>query len=243
MDRLIFHVDVNSAYLSWEAARRVAEGGEDLRLIPSAIGGDPEQRTGVILAKSIPAKRFGVQTGEPVAQALRKCPNLVLARPDFSYYRRRSAEFVAICHEYAPVVERASIDECYLDMSTTPHRRNPLPVAGQLKDAVRDRLGFTVNVGIGPNRILAKMASDFEKPDKVHTLFPEELAQKLWPLPVRALYSVGASTAARLERADIHTIGQLAAADLARVQAAVGVKLGLQIHRSAQGEDDSPVSA
>ena len=88
MSRLIFHIDVNSAYLSWEAARRVANGESDLRLIPSAIGGDREKRTGVILAKSIPAKKFGVRTGEPVAMALRKCPDLVLARPDFRLYER-----------------------------------------------------------------------------------------------------------------------------------------------------------
>ena len=128
MARLIFHVDVNSAFLSWEAARRVAKGEEDIRLIPAAIGGDPEKRTGVVLAKSIPAKKYGIKTGEPIAMALRKCPELFLARPDFRLYEQCSKAFMDICREYAPVVEKYSIDECFLDMSGT-YRLYPDPVA------------------------------------------------------------------------------------------------------------------
>ena len=244
MSRLIFHIDVNSAYLSWEAARRVAAGEADLRLIPSAIGGDREKRTGVILAKSIPAKKFGVRTGEPVAMALRKCPDLVLARPDFRLYEQSSKAFMDICREYAPVVEKYSIDECFLDMSGT-HRIYPDPVAiaHTIKDKIRDTLGFTVNVGIGENKILAKMASDFEKPDKVHTLYLHEIPQKLWPLPVRELFTVGASTAEKLEKAHIRTIGDLAHAPLPFVQKIVGMKLGKQLHDYANGIDSSPVLA
>ena len=183
--RLIFHVDVNSAFLSWEAARRVAAGEPDLRAIPSAIGGDRDKRTGIILAKSIPAKKFGVTTGEPVGMALRKCPQLVLAPPDFALYTRNSRAFIAICRRFAPVVEQVSIDECFLDMTGTHLLYpDPLAVAHQIKDAIFSELGFTVNVGISENKLLAKMASDFEKPDKVHTLFPAEIPQKLWPLPV-----------------------------------------------------------
>ena len=244
MSRLVFHIDVNSAYLSWEAARRVAAGEADLRLIPSAIGGDREKRTGVILAKSIPAKKFGVRTGEPVAMALRKCPDLVLARPDFRLYEQSSKAFMDICREYAPVVEKYSIDECFLDMSGT-HRiyPNPLAIAHTIKDKIRDTLGFTVNVGIGENKILAKMASDFEKPDKVHTLYVSEIPQKLWPLPVRELFTVGASTAEKLEKARIRTIGDLAHAPLPFVQKIVGMKLGKQLHDYANGIDNSPVLA
>ena len=244
MARLVFHIDVNSAYLSWEAARRVAAGESDLRLIPSAIGGDREKRTGVILAKSIPAKKFGVRTGEPVAMALRKCPDLVLARPDFRLYEQSSKAFMDICREYAPVVEKYSIDECFLDMSGT-HRIYPdtLAIAHTIKDKIRDTLGFTVNVGIGENKILAKMASDFEKPDKVHTLYLHEILQKLWPLPVRELFTVGASTAEKLEKARIRTIGDLAQAPLPFVQKIVGMKLGKQLHDYANGIDDSPVLA
>ena len=150
MARLIFHIDVNSAFLSWEATRRVSLGEEDIRLIPSAIGGDRDKRTGVILAKSIPAKKFGIKTGEPVAMALRKCPDLFLARPDFRLYEESSKAFMDICREYAPVVEKYSIDECFLDMSGT-HKIYPDPVAiaHTIKDKIRDTLGFTVNVGIG----------------------------------------------------------------------------------------------
>ena len=242
MSRLILLVDVNSAYLSWEAARRVSLGEDDIRLIPSAIGGDRDKRTGVILAKSIPAKKFGIKTGEPVAMALRKCPDLFLARPDFRLYEASSRAFMDICREYAPVVEKYSIDECFLDMSGT-HRIYPDPVAiaHTIKNKIRDTLGFTVNVGIGDCKILAKMASDFEKPDKVHTLYRHEIPQKMWPLPVRELFSIGASTAEKLERAKIRTIGDLANTPLDRVQKIVGIKLGKQIHDYANGIDDSPV--
>lgn len=244
MERLVFHIDVNSAYLSWEAARRVAEGGEDLRQFPSAIAGDPENRTGVILAKSIPAKQFRVRTGEPVAMALRKCPGLVLARPDFRLYEKNSKAFMDICRRYAPVVEKFSIDECFLDMSGTGQLYpDPLQVAYDIKDAIREELGFTVNVGISRNKVLAKMASDFEKPDKVHTLFPEEIEIKLWPLPVGELFSVGHATAEKLERSGIHTIGELAAADTRRTRPLLGKKLAQQLYEYANGIDPTPVLA
>lgn len=244
MERLIFHIDVNSAFLSWEAARRVKNGEPDLRLIPSVIGGDREKRTGVVLAKSIPAKGFGIKTGEPIGMALRKCPDLVLARPDFRLYEQCSRAFMDICREYAPVVEKYSIDECFLDMSGT-HRLYPDPVAiaHTIKDRIRNRLGFTVNVGIGDCKILAKMASDFEKPDKVHTLYRHEIPEKMWPLPVRELFTVGASTAEKLERAGIRTIGDLANSDLSRIQKIVGIKMGRQIWNYANGIDPTPVLA
>ena len=244
MEKLIFHVDVNSAYLSWEAARRVKNGEPDLRLIPSAIGGDREKRTGVILAKSIPAKKFGVVTGEPVAMALRKCPQLELARPDFRLYEKNSKAFMDICRKYAPVVEKYSIDECFLDMSGTGLvYPDPIAIARTIQDEIRETLGFTVNVGIGRSKICAKMASDFEKPDKLHTLFPEEIPQKLWPLPVGELFTVGAATAQKLQKAYLTTIGDLANADLALVQAVVGKKWGIQLHEYANGIDNSPVHA
>ena len=244
MSRLVFHIDVNSAFLSWEAVRRVRLGEEDIRLLPAAIGGNRDKRTGVILAKSIPAKKLGIKTGEPVAMALRKCPDLFLARPDFRLYEASSKAFMDICREYAPVVEKYSIDECFLDMSGT-HRIYPDPVAiaHTIKNKIRDSLGFTVNVGISDCKILAKMASDFEKPDKVHTLYRYEIPQKLWPLPIRDLFSVGASTAEKLEKAKIRTIGDLANTPLDRVQRITGVKMGKQIHDYANGIDDAPVLA
>ena len=170
-ERLIFHVDVNSAFLSWEAARRVKEGLPDLREIPSCIGGDPKSRRGIVVAKSIPAKKYGVTTGEPVALALRKCPDLVCVPGDFALFDRCSRAFKKICASYAPVMESFSIDEVFLDMSGT-HLiyPDPVAVAHEIKDKIRDELGFTVNVGIGTNKLLAKMASDFQKPDKVHAV-------------------------------------------------------------------------
>lgn len=185
MERLIFHVDVNSAFLSWEAASRVKAGEPDLREIPSAVGGDPRTRTGIIVAKSIPAKKYGVQTGEPVAMALRKCPNLVVVPSDFRLYTKNSQAFKAICKSYAPAMESFSIDEVFLDMTgTSLIYPDPIATACEIKDKIYQELGFTVNVGISTNKLLAKMASDFEKPNKVHTLFPEEIPAKMWPLPI-----------------------------------------------------------
>lgn len=242
MTPLIFHVDVNSAFLSWEAARRVANGEADIRLIPSAIGGDREKRTGVVLAKSIPAKKYGIKTGEPIAMALRKCPDLFLAKPDFRLYEQCSKAFMDICREYAPVVEKYSIDECFLDMTGTSWLYpDAVAIAHTIKDRIRDELGFTVNVGIGDCKLLAKMASDFEKPDKVHTLFRSQIPQKMWPLPVRDLFTVGAATAGKLEKARIRTIGELANSDLAYIQRITGVKMGQQIYNFANGIDPSPV--
>ena len=244
MRRLVFHVDVNSAFLSWEAARRVREGGDDIRKVPSAIGGERNTRSGVILAKSIPAKKYGVKTGEPVSMALRKCPELIVAKPDFLLYECCSKAFMDVCAEYTPTVERYSIDECFLDMSGTEKiYPDALAVAYELKDRIKNELGFTVNVGVGSNKLLAKMAGDFEKPDKVHTLYEHEVKEKMWPLPVRDLFSVGASTAQRLENACITTIGQLAGLDIAILRSLVGIKLGDQLHAFANGIDGSEVSS
>lgn len=242
MNTLIFHVDVNSAYLSWESSRRVSNGETDLRLIPAAIAGDPEKRTGVILAKSIPAKKCGVRTGEPVAMALRKCPDLVLAKPDFQLYEKNSKAFMDICRRYSPVLEKASIDECYLDMSGTQKiYPEPIRIAHIIKDTIREELGFTVNVGIGTNKLLAKMASDFEKPDKVHTIFPDEISSKMWPLPVGELFTVGHATAEKLKHFGIDTIGDLAAINPQQLQRLFGNKTGLHLHEYANGIDPSPV--
>ena len=206
MERLIFHVDVNSAFLSWEAAKRVKMGLPDLRDIPSCIGGDPSKRTGIVVAKSIPAKKYGIQTGEPMAMAFRKCPNLVAVPSDFELYDKCSRAFKKICGSYAPVMESFSIDEVFLDMTGTSYiYPDPVATAHELKDKIRTELGFTVNIGISTNKLLAKMASDFEKPDKVHTLFPEEIPVKMWPLPVRELLFLGRSSEKKLQDAGIRT--------------------------------------
>lgn len=242
MQRLIFHIDVNSAFLSWEATRRVANGQEDLRNIPSAVGGDREKRTGVILAKSIPAKRFGVTTGEPVAAALRKCPSLVLVPADFALYQKCSHALVSICREYTPVVEQFSIDECFLDMTGTERLYpDPIQIAYEIKNRIKKELGFTVNIGISSNKLLAKMASDFEKPDKIHTLFPNEIQAKMWNLPAGDLFSVGKNSAEKLQKAYIRTIGDIAHSDVSFLQHILGKKFGQKVWEYANGIDPSPV--
>lgn len=242
-DRLIFHIDVNSAFVSWESVRRVREGESDLRLIPAIVGGDPDKRSSIVSAKSIPAKAYGINTGEPVSMALRKCPGLFVARPDFRLYLECSAAFKDICRQYSPVVESFSIDEVFMDM-TGMSRLYPDPIATayEIKDKIRDELGFTVNIGIGENKLCAKMASDFEKPDRVHTLFLTEVREKMWPLPVGELFMVGKSSAKKLTDAGIRTIGDLANANLLMVQSLLGEKMGKSAWRSANGMDDSPVS-
>lgn len=244
MQRLIFHVDVNSAFLSWEAAKRVKQGLPDLREIPSCIGGDPKKRTGIVVAKSIPAKKYGVQTGEPVGLALQKCPDLVCVPSDFALYDRCSKAFKSICASYAPVMESFSIDEVFLDMTGTGQiYPDPIATACEIKDRIYRELGFTVNVGISTNKLLAKMASDFEKPNKVHTLYPEEVPQKMWPLPVRDLLFLGKASEKKLIQNGIHTIGDLAQANEKEIQMLLGEKSGHQLYLSANGMDDSPVKA
>lgn len=243
MERLIFHIDVNSAFLSWEAVRRLQNGSDiDLRKIPSVVGGDPSHRSSIVTAKSIPAKKYGIQTGEPVALAMRKCPDLVIVPSDFRLYTKNSDAFMNICREYAPELEKYSIDECFLDMSGTQLiYPDPINTAREIKDRIRDELGFTVNIGISCNKLLAKMASDFEKPDKIHTLFPEEIPEKMWPMPVSELFSVGKQSSQRLLKNQIRTIGDLAHTDLKLLQSIVGVKAGQQYHDFANGIDGSPV--
>ena len=244
MNRLIFHIDVNSAFLSWESVRRVKQGLPDLRNVPACIGGDPKKRTGIVVAKSIPAKKYGVQTGEPVAMALRKCPDLVIAKSDFELYIKCSRAFKEICASYAPVMESFSIDEVFLDMTgTSLIYPDPVRTAHEIKDKIRNELGFTVNVGISTNKLLAKMASDFEKPDKVHTLFPEEIPTKTWPLPVRDLLFLGKASEKKLTEAGIHTIGDMAHTREAEIQTLLGNKAGHQLWQYACGIDDSPVRA
>lgn len=244
MSRLIFHIDVNSAFLSWESARRVKQGLSDLRDIPACIGGDPKKRTGIVVAKSIPAKKYGITTGEPVAMALRKCPELVIVKSDFELYIKCSRAFKEICASYAPVMESFSIDEVFLDMTgTSLIYPDPIKTAHEIKDKIRDELGFTVNVGISTNKLLAKMASDFEKPNKVHTLFPEEIPTKMWPLSVRDLLFLGKAFEKKLTEAGIRTIGDMAHVSESEIQALLGNKAGHQLHQYALGIDESPVKA
>lgn len=215
-NKVIFHIDVNSAFLSWEALRLLECGYEtDIRTIPSIIGGDREKRHGIVLAKSTPAKKYGIVTAEPIGQALKKCPNLEVFPSHYDYYHKCSNAFMDILRRYAPIVEQYSIDEAFCDMSgTTSLYGDLVEFAEKLKETIYNELGFTVNVGVSTNKLLAKMASDFEKPYKVHTLFPDEIPAKLWPLPVKELFFVGKSSYAKMQNLGIRTIGDLAKMDL-----------------------------
>lgn len=250
---IIFHIDVNSAFLSWSAVKKLKEepGSVDLRTIPSAVGGDVKSRHGIITAKSIPAKKYGIVTGEPVVKALQKCPKLVLVKSDFKTYREYSHAFISIISKYSPIVEQVSIDEAYLDLSGMRNLFSesessdfpfPTNIANLIKNEVRDTLGFTVNVGISCNKLLAKMASDFTKPDKIHTLFPEEIKEKMWPLPIGDLYGCGKQTAQRLISMGIRTIGDAANTDPLVLVSILGDNAGSYIYSSANGHGSANVS-
>ena len=241
---LIYHIDVNSAFLSWEAAELLRQDPDapDIRSFPSVIGGSEKTRHGIVLAKSPSAAALGVCTGEPLAQARRKCPDLKIYAPHYSIYVERSRQFMALLKEYAASVDAYSIDEAFCDMTgTSSLYGNPVDFAHRLKDEIHTRLGFTVNIGISSNRLLAKTASDFEKPDKVHTLFPSEMEEKFWPLPIEDLFFVGKSTALRLRSLGITTIGQLAKSDHAMILS-VFKSHGDTIWNYANGIESTPLS-
>ena len=239
--RIIFHIDVNSAFLSWSAVKLLSEGGSDIRLVPSVVSGDPTDRRSIITAASMPAKKLGIKTAQPVSMALRSYPNLVIVHGDWTWYKKCSDGFMDICRSYSPVLQKFSIDECFIDMSLRLYKKDPVEVATRLKDEIREKLGFTVNVGIGSNKLLAKMASDFEKPDKVHTLWEEEVPGKMWPLPVGDLLWVGRKTRERLASYGIYTIGDLAKRPEAAIAKIVGKKYATQLHENANGHDNEPV--
>lgn len=239
--KVIFHIDVNSAFLSWTAVKLLQEGQPDIRLVPSVVSGDPNDRRSIITAASIPAKKLGIHTAQPVSMAIRKCPELIIVSGDWAWYKQCSENFIDICRKYSPVLQQFSIDECFIDMTLRNWGENPVDVATRLKDEIRQTLGFTVNVGIGSNKLLAKMASEFEKPDKVHVLWQEDVQEKIWPLDVRELLWVGKKTEEKLKMYGIRTIGELARISVGSLSRLVGKKFASQLHANANGIDDSPV--
>lgn len=241
-NRVIFHIDVNSAYLSWTAADRLQHGETlDIREIPSAVGGDPVSRHGIILAKSIPAKKFKIQTGETLHAALQKCPDLFIVSPQYDLYMMCSNAMVSLLREYTPDIQRFSVDECFLDFTDM---RNLYPdylkLANEIKDRIKKELGFTVSIGISNNKLLAKVASDIKKPDAVITLFPHEMKDKMWPLPVEDLFMVGRSTLPKLHNLNIFTIGDLANYDLRLLKGRLKSH-GVMIWNYANGIENSEV--
>lgn len=243
-ERIIFHIDVNSAYLSWEAAHRLQHGDSlDLRTIPSAVGGDPETRRGIILAKSIPAKKYKIQTGETLFSALNKCPDLVIARPNYNLYRQCSQALKDVLENYSPSLQQYSVDEFFLDFTGMEKLLgDPIEKAYEIKETVKKQLGFTVNIGISCNKLLAKMGSELQKPDRVHTLFPQEMADKLWPLPVEELFGIGRATSRKLRDRGIRTIGEVASQDPIYLKRFLK-SYGILLWNYANGRDDSIVRA
>ncbi len=219
MERIIFHIDVNNAFLSWTAIDLLNRGyKEDIRNIVSVIGGDEKTRNGIVLSKSTPAKKYGIKTAETLYTARKKYKDVKIFPADYKYYSKMSNKLFKLLSNYSPDIEVASIDECYLDYGKIKNiYGDELKFAYMLKDKMKRELGFTVNIGIANNKLCAKMASDFEKPDKVHTLYEREVKDKMWPLPIGDLFGIGKSSALRLKELGINTIGELASSDVNRI--------------------------
>ena len=215
-ERIILHIDCNNAFLSWTAVNMLHNGSKiDIRERYSVIGGDEALRKGVVLAKSMLCKNKGVVTGEPIYTARKKCPYLEVYRPEFKIYKRYSDMMYTYLCNYSNKIERYSIDECFIDYTDSYKiYGNPVKIAHKIKDDIKENFGFTVNVGIGNNKLLAKMASDFSKPDKVHVLLSTQIKEKMWPLKVSELFMIGKSSSKKLIDLGINTIGELANSDL-----------------------------
>lgn len=241
MEKQILHVDVNNAFLSWKAVEMLKNGSEiDIREIPAIIGGDETKRSGIVLAKSMKAKECGIKTAETIYQARMKCPNVKIYSSDFKVYKKYSNELYNLLLQYTDKIERFSIDECFLDMTEYLMKDTLLNKAKEISRRVKEELGFTVNVGVAHNKLLAKMASDFTKPNKIHTLFEEEIPKKMWPLPVSELFMIGKRTVPKLYNMQIRTIGDLAKIDEKILTKKFG-KHGTMMWEYANGIDNSEV--
>ena len=242
MQREILHVDVNNAFLSWLAVYKLEQGESlDIRTIPAVIGGDEKQRHGIVLAKSNLAKQFGIKTGEPLYSARKKCPTIKIYESNFKVYKRYSDMLFELLQEYSFKIERFSIDECFVDMTEFLNNRKLIDVAYEISKRVREELKFTVNIGVAHNKLLAKMASDFQKPNRVHTLYEKEIPRKMWTLPISELFMVGKRTLPKLYNMNIRTIGDLAKSDKNILIKKFG-KFGKVMWEYANGIDDSEVN-
>ena len=241
MEKQILHVDVNNAFLSWTAVYMLKNGYPlDIRTIPSIIGGDEEKRSGIVLAKSPIAKKLGIVTGEPIYFARKKCNKLEVFPSNFKIFNKYSNDLYNLLLEYTDKIERFSIDECFLDLTGYLQNRKLIDIAYEINKRVEKELKFTVNVGVSSNKLLAKMASDFEKPNKVHTLYEYEIEDKMWTLPVSELFMIGRKTVPKLYNLGIKTIGDLAKTNKEFLSKRFG-KFGIMIWNYANGIDDSEV--
>ena len=242
MKKYIMHIDVNNAFLSWTAVDFLRNGlKEDIRLIPAIIGGDELARHGVVLAKSNIAKQFGVKTGETIYQAKKKCPQIRIFPAKHELYKKHSDDLYNLLLTYTNKIERFSIDECFIDFSDLIKSRNDfIKLANEISSRIKKELLFTVNIGISDNKILAKMASDFEKPDKIHTLYKEEIKEKLWDLPIEELFMVGKKSSEKLRNVGINKIGDLASSNRKTIIKRFG-KFGAVIWDNANGTNNEEV--
>ncbi len=242
MNRVILHIDVNNAFLSWTATYMLKKGYKyDIRNRYAIIAGDESQRRGIVLAKSNLCKKCGVVTAEAIYSARRKCPYLEIYKPNYELYKYFSDKMYNYLCQYTDIIERYSIDECFLDYTGSMKLfGDPIEVAYKIKNDIFRLFGFTVNVGVGNNKLLAKMASDFEKPNKVHTLFSNEVESKMFPLMVDDLFMIGKASSKKLHAMGINTIEELARYDEDKLILAFK-SMGKMMHEYANGIDNSPV--
>lgn len=242
MERIILHIDVNSAFLSWSALKLLEEGYKrDIRNEVSVIAGDPNKRHGVIVAASIPAKRLGIRPPVNLYEARKKCKNLIIVKHDYNYYYTKSKQLMDYLKSLFPEVQQFSIDECFIDYSSMKKLYgDEVKYAYKLKNEIYKRFGFTVNVGIGNNKLSAKMASDFEKPNKVHTLYQYEFKDKMWKKDISELFMAGKSSCAKLRNLNINKIGELANADVDMLIRNLKSQ-GKLLYEYANGIDESKV--
>ncbi|CAM4308595.1 DNA polymerase IV [Paenibacillus tarimensis] len=235
--RVILHLDMNAFYCSVHEA----EEPERYKGMPTAVAGSVELRKGIIVTSSYTARGKGVKTGMTVREGLKRCPGLILIKPDFDLYRKYSRGFLSIARQYTPLVESVSIDECYLDITGSKIFGTPLEIAAAIQNRIREEWSLPCSIGVAPNKLLAKMASDMKKPNGITVLRLRDVPQVLWNRPCVELYGIGSKTAEKLMKLNIRTIGQLAAADEAMLVKQFGVT-GSWLKQAAYGIDRSPVN-
>ncbi|NCA99470.1 MAG: DNA polymerase IV [Clostridia bacterium] len=238
MRKVVFLVDMNAFFISCEMTRQT-----QLRGKPAAVAGDPQRRTGIILAANYEARAYGVKTTMLVHEAQRLCPGIALVPPDHDFYEQKSREVMQLLRQFTPVVEPNSIDEAWLDMTGCEKLSGtPLEAAQTIMQTINEKLDLWCSIGISDNKFLAKMASEMKKPQGITELWPENVPGKLWPLPVGAMYGVGQKTAEKLKRLGVATIGDLARLSQEFLVERFG-KSGIDLHRHAHGLEDAPVLA
>ena len=236
MNRVILHSDMNACYASIEAKLN-----PDLKGIPMAVAGNPENRHGIILAKSEKAKKMGVKTGEPIWQAMSKCPNLTIVPPHYEEYLRHSKMARALYYEYTNQVEPFGLDECYLDVTGSIHLfGSGEEIAEEIRKRMKEEIGISVSVGVSFCKIFAKLGSDMKKPDATTVISEENFRKKVWPLPVRDMVGIGPATERKLNKIGIFTLGDISQAPVNIMKNLLGVN-GVYLWQYCNGMDIRPV--